>query len=244
MKLDHTSVAYPFLPRRVYAAALDGWILVLGIAAIILFVGPLHPSPWVYFSLFAILSLIEPVLISTTGGSIGHHVFGIRIIDQSSGNHIGFFRALVRSVTKYIFGVFSLFFISTTKRYQALHDLAVKSLVILKDPSSPSAIPHQKEQLLEEALYQYPSLWRRGAIITLYSVISLYILLAISMIFVTGTCSQENRCSRGEDAIFLLGDLASLVVIPTLMIFGVKGRLWGAKRKKLVTAEAAELPTP
>ena len=81
--------------QALYTTALDGWILVLEIAANILFVGPLHPSPRVYFSLFAILSLIETVLVSTTGGSIGHHIFGIRLIDQSSGIHIGIFRVLV-----------------------------------------------------------------------------------------------------------------------------------------------------
>ena len=107
-----STVFYPFLNRRVYAAAVDGCLLVLGIAAIILFVGQLNPPPWIYFSLFANLSLIEPVLVSITGGSIGHHIFGIRVIDQASGNNIGFFRALVRTLTRFIFGIFSLFFIN------------------------------------------------------------------------------------------------------------------------------------
>jgi len=231
----NSTVVYPFLNRRVYAAAVDGWLLVLGVVAIILIVGPLNPSPWIYLALFALLSLIEPVLVSFTGGSIGHHIFGIQVIDQSSGNNIGFFRALVRIITRYIFGIFSLFFINTTKRYQALHDLAVKSVVVFKNPSSLSEISYRKEQLLEEPLYRYPSLWRRCAIITFYSIISLFTLFAISSVFVTENCFLEDRCSNEENAIVLLVDLVFFVMLAALMIYGVKGRLWGAKRKKLVT---------
>ena len=91
---------------------------------------------------------------------------------------------------------------------------------------------------MEEPLYRYPSLWRRGAIITFYSIISVFTLYAIVAVFVTDVCFLENRCSNEENAILLIGDLVFLVLLAALMIFGVKGRLWGAKRKKLVSEEA------
>lgn len=238
LSINHTSVVYPYLNRRVYAAFVDGLLLVLGMVLSVVLAGPHNPPPWVYFSLCALVSLIEPVLVSFTGGSIGHHIFGIKVIDQSSGNHIGVVRSLVRTILRFMLGVFSLFFIHTTKRYQALHDLATKSLVIIRNTSSLPARHYRKEQSLEEPLYRYPSLWRRGAIICIYSIISIITLVAISALFVTETCLLNDNCSEEENVIVVLVDLVILVTLAPLMIFGVKGRLWGAKRKKLISAKA------
>ena len=196
-----------------------------------------NPSPWAYFTVFSSLSLIEPILVSVTGGSIGHHLFGMQVIDQSSRNKIGIFRAIFRTVIRFIFGIFSLFFIHTTKRYQALHDLATKSLVVINTASSLSTSHTRDERTLEEPLYQYPSLWRRGLVISLYSVIA-FTFITLGIIYLAETCLLENRCSSQDSLIVNLASIAQLVAIVVLMTFGVKGRLLGARRKKIVSAKA------
>jgi len=237
LSLNPTSIVYPYLNRRVYAATIDASLLALGLVATILFIGQNNLPSWSYLFLCALVTLIEPVLVSTTGGSIGHHLFGIKVIDQSSGNHIGVVRALVRTVTRFMFGTLSLFFIHTTKRYQALHDLAANSLVIVKHPSSLPARHYRKEQSLEQPLYRYPSLWKRGFIICLYAIVSIFALAEISSLFVTESCLLKRQCSDEHKVIVAVMDFIFAVILVTLMIWGVKGRLWGAKRKRLIPAQ-------
>jgi uncharacterized RDD family membrane protein YckC len=88
------------------------------------------------FSGVAILIIImEPGLVSITGGTIGHHLRGLRIQRRWDGTNLNIFRATIRFLVKFLLGWLSFLFILQTKKHQAIHDLISGSVVVLKDPA-------------------------------------------------------------------------------------------------------------
>ena len=81
---------------------------------------------------------IEPVLIAAKRGTPGHLIVGIRVVDSASpgtGRGIGYLRSIARWFVKGFIGLISFLWMVFTRKHQALHDLAVGSVVIV-DPSA------------------------------------------------------------------------------------------------------------
>ena len=149
MTIDWKIVPYPSLPRRIYAAAVDQSILAAGIVVLTLVIGPMQPAPWVLVAIAGVILSVEPVLIANTGASLGHRLFGLRVVDSRSGDSISFFRAVLRMFARILLGIPSLFLIHTTARYQAIHDLLARSVITVQDPA---LFPQHQLRHLREAV--------------------------------------------------------------------------------------------
>jgi uncharacterized RDD family membrane protein YckC len=83
----------------------------------------------------AALLLYEPVLVSFTGGTLGHHFTNLRVVDDRSGGNVGFLKACARVVLKGVLGLYSFVILAATRRNQAVHDLLTRSTVQIRDPA-------------------------------------------------------------------------------------------------------------
>ncbi len=90
------------------------------------------------FLIVAVLLLYEPIMVSQTGGTIGHHLTNLRVVDDMTRGNLGFLKAAVRSLIKGVLGWFSFLTMLVGKRNQAVHDLLTGSTVQIRDPAKAS----------------------------------------------------------------------------------------------------------
>ena len=230
------AVFYPTLPRRIYAAAIDETIVILGIMIGFLLVGRLQPPAWLFVAMAVVLVGIEPVLITSTGASIGHHIFGLRVIDARSGERVGIFRSILRTFARILFGLPSLLLIHTSSRYQAIHDFVARSVVTVRNPSGfPQGQCRSARVRLDDG-YVYPSRRRRIAITALYSIALYLLLIATSLSVVGESCMVDNRCTTVESAFALSSGWVWFIATGVAWVYGWRGRLWGGRRRKMATS--------
>ena len=125
--------AHARLSRRVHALAVD--VLVHGSTLIALmslldllrerheFVGGAFAA-WLGFAL-----LYEPVLVARWGGTLGHAVAHLRVVDLETGGNPDAAHAFARFWLKAGSGPVALAFMALTRRPQAWHDLAAGTYV-------------------------------------------------------------------------------------------------------------------
>jgi len=90
------------------------------------------------FLIVAALLLYEPMMVSQTGGTVGHHFTNLRVVDDITRGNISFLKAAVRSLIKAVLGWFSFLTMLVGKRNQAVHDLLTGSTVQIRDPAKAS----------------------------------------------------------------------------------------------------------
>ena len=73
--------------------------------------------------------LYEPVL-TATATTLGQKLFGVRVRDEKTLQRISFLRAFPRALIKFFLGWISLLVVPSSKNRQAIHDMAVGSVVI------------------------------------------------------------------------------------------------------------------
>ena len=82
-----------------------------------------------------IFILYDPIFVSQFGQTIGHS--RINLVVRKEGNeeeYISFISALIRFVLKALLGWLSLLTVAGNPKRQAIHDSAVKSVVIEEEP--------------------------------------------------------------------------------------------------------------
>lgn len=228
---DISALRYPRLMRRVEAVLLDALVFVFVFLVGMNLLAPLAVHGGIKAGVIALLILVlEPGLVSRTGSSIGHHLRGLRVQDAGSGANIGFPRAFLRFVVKNLLGWCSVVFMLVTRRYQALHDLAVRSVVVLKHPDRMAEGHALEERQLEEADYIYPSWLRRITAIVLW-VIAGYVALTVPVLALSSdACFYQGKCNEAERAMEGAAGVAALVLFAVVLVLGCTGRLWGARR--------------
>lgn len=77
----------------------------------------------------------EPILVSMTGGTIGHRMTNMRVVDDAHGGNVSFQKAVARFVIKTLIGIYSFIAMATTRRNQAVHDLLTRSTMQIRDAS-------------------------------------------------------------------------------------------------------------
>ena len=118
---------------RYGAALVDTMILfalLLGSGAIL---GKIEmvPDSIRFLALLGLLFSYDPILVSTTKGTIGHHFFGLKVVGRDGNSRISLHWAALRFLLKGFLGIISFFWIFGEKR-QTLHDIATRSQVIHK----------------------------------------------------------------------------------------------------------------
>jgi uncharacterized RDD family membrane protein YckC len=136
-------VAFVKISRRVKAVLVDGVVLGLFFFATVGVVKLLgiENSDYEAMLIFTVAASFEPFFLAFTGGSVGHHLVGLKVRRAEYDKKINLFQAYARFFTRAIFGFASLVTILTTKKYQAVHDLLVGSIVVYKSLAGvPSSI--------------------------------------------------------------------------------------------------------
>lgn len=180
------------------------------------------------------LLLYEPVLVSVTGGTLGHYFNNLRVVDERSGGNVSFLKACARLVIKSLLGWYSFVILATTRRNQAIHDLLTRSTVQIRDPAK----AHPGQYITERAAPAasgMPSRLRRVAIVCVYLLLLLIaFMIAVDMLLAVGVlsngCLNNDDCSGGEWVAILVTSIALLVMLAAIIALGWKGRLFGARQ--------------
>lgn len=228
---------YPKTIRRVQSAMIDGIIIpVTAIAAMVLMgyagLGDGHIK--VAVACFIVL-LLEPVAVSVTGGTIGHHLVGLRVRRTESDKNLNLLLALIRFVVKTILGLLVFVAILLSRRRQGLHDMAARSVIVFK---STVGLPDEsmlKELTREGEHLAYVSVWRRILVIAAYWCIASVVLDVVMALSVSNQCFEELVCSEMEEYFWLASVVALILTAIGVAILGWRGLLYGCRKQEIST---------
>jgi uncharacterized RDD family membrane protein YckC len=179
------------------------------------------------FTLAITWLLYEPLLVSLTGGTLGHRYCNIRVVDDRHGGNVNFFKAIVRVVLKTALGWISFIWMAATSRHQALHDLLTGSTVQIRDLTK--AQSHHFARARSPLPDGAPSRIRRIFVVFAYVIVWTIFCLVIAVNVLSGFCLNSNLCSPIERTFNIALQLMWLAVCAVLVGAGWRGRLWGAR---------------
>jgi uncharacterized RDD family membrane protein YckC len=175
------------------------------------------------------LLLYEPVLVSFTGGTVGHYFTNLRVVDERDGGNISFPKACARFVIKGVLGLYSFVILAATRRNQAVHDLLTRSTVQIRDPAK-AVLGQYVTERVDPADASLPSGKRRVVVIFAYLLAVFIAEGFISVGTLSRGCVDSNFCSSGERFVSLAGGLILLAAMALIIGLGWKGKLFGARR--------------
>ena len=227
---------YARFSRRLRAMLID-WIITLivmfGAVWLAVSVGDDNLSRGLGILAVAALVLYEPILVSRMGGTLGHYVTNLRVVDDRGGGNIGFARACARVVIKGVLGLYSFVILAATRRNQAVHDLLTRSTVQIRDPAK--ALPGQYiAERTELAAAGLPSRSRRIVVTCAYLLLmaAIYLFIVgriVAPAAISNACLEGNFCSGGERILSLFIGAGLLGLFAVCITLGWRGRLVGAR---------------
>ena len=222
-------MSYPKLFLRLQAFLLDSVIISVVLIFIILISSEIdfgHYISKLIFILAPTLSL-EPFLTHFTGGSIGHHYAGLKVINTNQKNNLSLFRSYVRFFVKLPIGIYSFISILITKKHQAIHDLFSGSVVIFKNEES---VPGHYKLKERETTHtdQKPSKARRFIVSSAHCFLLLVIFGVGLNIIVSHECIENDVCTGMEENLLMWGSLLMLAGCLGIYIAGFLCKLPGA----------------
>jgi uncharacterized RDD family membrane protein YckC len=236
---------YARFSRRLRGIMLD-WIITLivifGAVLVAATVGSDNVSRALGILVVMALLLYEPVLVSFTGGTLGHYFSNLRVVDERSGGNVSFLKACARIVIKGVLGWYSFIVMTATRRNQAVHDLLTRSTVQIRDPAKASPYQYITERS-EFSHASMPSRWRRLAVICSYLLLIFVIYLGvlagiIAMGGLSPRCVDNNYCSPGERLASIAVSLMPLAASALCIALGWRGKLFGARKTDPGAADA------
>lgn len=225
---------YARFSRRFWALAIDSAVYAFSIILLIILLetarGAGGGAGLAFLLWLGFLCLYEPVLVWQRGATLGHTAANIRVVDLRTGGNPTFLQAFARFWLKALVGLLAFAFMGTTRRHQALHDLATRTTVEITDPAK-ARPEHFVEERAPMPTAGLPSRLRRVVVILAYSVVT-WLIFGIALVATqSAQCLERNSgCTPGER---LLGHLLGLLFVGALagfIIFGWTGRLLGARR--------------
>jgi uncharacterized RDD family membrane protein YckC len=228
---------YARFSRRLRGIVVD-WIIAMtvmfGAVLLAVTIGSDNFSRALGIPVLLALLLYEPVLVSFTGGTLGHYFTNLRVVDDRNGGNVSFLKACARVVIKGLLGWYSFVVMMATRRNQAVHDLLTRSTVQIRDPAKAS--PHQYiTERTEFAHSGMPSRWRRLVVICCYLLLifaaNLGVLAGIVAVGgLSSRCANNDVCSAGEGFLSLGVALTLLALSAVCIGLGWRGKLIGARK--------------
>lgn len=232
---------YPRLIRRIQAVLIDSLILPIAVISALYFSTALgvEAGSLKIAVVVGVVFFLEPVLVSVTGGTIGHHINNLKIRRSGADKRLNIILASIRYVVKMILGLPSLAFVLISRRHQAIHDKLSNSVVVHK---SLSGVPeHERIPERTRAAEQqgYTRKRRRIVVILAFWFLFLLVVNIINYGLLSNACFLLNQCNETEHKIQVISTslwMASLIIFAFL---GWTGRLYGC-RKAVVPQNSLE----
>jgi len=231
---------YPRLLRRVRATLTD-WVIAVLVIACWFFILPFLTgfAGQLKVALLVVVWLVlDPLLVSQTGGTPGHHLMNLRIQHKDSGENLGILRAILRSLSKIVTGAWSFIFVLVTKKHQALHDLISNTTVVLKNAELVPEQERYNERKQDKGGFTYPSVLRKILIIVTYVVLFSLVFFSLVALMFSSDCFLRNNCSESEKLSLLVLDWVWFFGVAILIVYGWRSRLYGARRVQASDSEA------
>ncbi|MEJ2622031.1 MAG: RDD family protein [Candidatus Thiodiazotropha sp.] len=234
---------YPRLLRRVQALLIDSLLFFLIIFTWWMTFPLVENQPtWIRVILPVTGWLIvDPILVSLTGGTPGHHLRQIAVFKSRQRVQLGLLQSLVRSLLKLMTGWWSFVFVLMTKRHQALHDLLARSVVVLVQPQLLPAHEKLQARYQDSDTYRYPSPIRKLSIILLYMIAATLLYLLIQATLLSSNCLQNGNCSSTDILVSLFLANLWLIGLVATTVLGWRGYLPGA-RLQLINPNVVKNP--
>jgi uncharacterized RDD family membrane protein YckC len=228
----HTLIIFPPLHTRIFAAVVDFVILMggfLALSALYIFLFPSHQLLFVILAA-AFIFCYEPVLVSTTGQTVGHKINRFRIINNKTTKRLNLLRASIRFLLKTTLGLCSLIWMLFTNRQRSLHDLLTGSLAI--NVNGPQTGLRDgvlaNEDVATDRKYQQRSIKRRVIVSVLWLILYFIVFGSVELL-VYPDCTNERPpvYCRNVDTI---DGIITYIMLGSIFILGASGRLPGARR--------------
>ncbi|MCP3940319.1 MAG: RDD family protein [Desulfobacteraceae bacterium] len=230
---------YATLARRIKAGIIDG-ILYLALIIFLMFVvsqvlkdgGPIR-ALLIYSPLF----FLEPLLVTYLGASIGQHLLGMEVMSINTRKKCPLGISLIRYFTKVLLGSLSLIYMLFSRKHQAIHDHFANTVVLLsrkKIEKNPSFANHGAIEQTYESEYKYPSPLRKFCVFIVWYLLScilIDVLIETSAILLLPDYSIKTE--KLPEGVELIRDFLLSITFITFAIWAAKGRLFGARRKKM-----------
>jgi uncharacterized RDD family membrane protein YckC len=224
-------VTYPRLIRRLKAVAFDGIFIPISMFGALFLGEALGLNSTLKGILFFVpLIVLEPLLVTLTGGTIGHHMMGLKVSRMDGKTHLNFVVATLRMVVRILLGAFSFIVVLTSKKHQAIHDLIFDSIVINKKPDELPAFDLLQER--DEALagYSQKSAIRRILVILLYCLLVFALLIMLISFFISDQCLNNTYCTQSEKFIEVMLNIFFFFSIGYCIVQGWRGVLFGCRK--------------
>lgn len=231
---------YATLPRRIKASIIDGMVLLtlmilspVGISALL---GRDTGANAVFMYMPPLL--LEPLLISFFGATLGQYIFGIQVLRVDSGVKCPLAASFVRYFIKSFLGLFSMLYMLFSKKHQAIHDHVANTVVVLsrkkieRDPDFASY--GESEQDLEaDTAYHYPSVIRRFSFFCLWAVAAgIFVGMAAEILALLFIPSYTMETEKLPQQIEVIINVIVCILFVALAVLAAKGCLPGARRKE------------
>jgi uncharacterized RDD family membrane protein YckC len=238
MQTTSTGLGYPRLVRRLRGLFIDSLVVPLAtMATLVALTYAGVENTWIKIACpVLVVLLLEPVAVSVTGGSIGHHLTGLRVRKERADERINVLAATVRFVVKAIFGLPAFFVAFVTQKRQGLHDLAAKSLIVHKSGASLPAYEIVPARTADDEQATYASAWQRMLVILLYWVLLYVAINVVLAAIMFGPCmNSPDRCTAAQQAGAALGLVTLLGAFATTAVLGWRGRLYGCRKRQVAS---------
>jgi uncharacterized RDD family membrane protein YckC len=127
-------VLYARVWPRVKAILVDGAIIgLVFVAAALVGAHVQGAGAAAFVTWFAVWALYDPLMVWSTGGTVGHHLFNLRVVSDRTGGRPSLLAAFVRNVAKVSLGLLSLLAMAGSARGKALHDWIAGTTVQARD---------------------------------------------------------------------------------------------------------------
>jgi uncharacterized RDD family membrane protein YckC len=227
---------YARFSRRLRAVFID-WALTLAVVFGALFIASAmrndDVSLFLGVAVITIVILYEPVLVSRAGGTIGHYLTNLRIVDNATGGNVSFLKATARLVVKTVLGLYSFLSMAFTRRNQAVHDFVTGSTVQVRDltKAAPGQFIAERIKVVRPDM---PSVARRIAVTFAYLLVTAVVYLgleqwAVQSDAISMHCLDTDVCTTTENVLTWALGGGTLVAFVAFPILGWQAKLPGAR---------------
>lgn len=187
------------------------------------------------FGFIAGFLVYEPLLVAVAGGTVGHYLSNLRVVDDRTGGNVSIAKAVARVVIKTVLSWYSFITMLAARRHQALHDILTRSTVQIRDPAKARPGDYARERV-ELSSPGMPPRWQRVLVVFAYLVGSYVVaMIAVGAFYSAGAfsraCLDYDRCAQAERLLMAGIGVAWLIVAAFCIGLGWRGRLWGARRR-------------